>query len=222
MINWVLQNKEWAFSGIGVAMVSFLFVLIKKTLLVKNKKHQNDDKYRVFRNTGNNIGNKNNISGNFAGRDVIVYQDNSKERRDEFVLFLNLKAKKIIREIPKLYKNERAEGYVQEFISLHNKHIEAIKSGNLIYAHELLNEIHDFMSHILAIEVDIAEKELIRMEEIRNSNHYERRSKDILYCIKEKENKTIPKGLSNRFEKVDSLINEYIKETELYKKQLIN
>lgn len=36
MIDWILENKEWIFSGIGIAILSGIFVLIKK-VFVKRK-----------------------------------------------------------------------------------------------------------------------------------------------------------------------------------------
>lgn len=35
-MNWIIENKEWIFSGIGVFILGFIFTIFKK----KNKKNR--------------------------------------------------------------------------------------------------------------------------------------------------------------------------------------
>ncbi len=37
LFNWLSQNKEWVFSGVGLTVITFLFNLLKKKIKVKEK-----------------------------------------------------------------------------------------------------------------------------------------------------------------------------------------
>lgn len=57
MINWILENKEWIFSGIGVMIITFVITLIL------NKKKENSISQNITNGENNSqvINNPNNI-----------------------------------------------------------------------------------------------------------------------------------------------------------------
>ena len=54
MINWFIENKEWVFSGIGVAIISWFFI----------KKHMNQKQVQKSGNNSINIQAGNNLNIN--------------------------------------------------------------------------------------------------------------------------------------------------------------
>lgn len=36
MVEWIISNKEWIFSGLGIAIISAFFAILKQILQKKN------------------------------------------------------------------------------------------------------------------------------------------------------------------------------------------
>lgn len=82
------------------------------------------------------------IDGMIAGRDINVTEVVNDDNREELVDLLEHRAEKVRKELDSHYKYEPVQKYLEEFNSLHEKHIESIKKGNFTVAHETLREIH--------------------------------------------------------------------------------
>lgn len=50
MLDYILQNKEWLFSGIGIAIASWLFTKHKPTTKMKQKSGKNSTNIQVAGN----------------------------------------------------------------------------------------------------------------------------------------------------------------------------
>lgn len=149
MIEWIFKNKEWLFSGIGVTIVSFVLILIKKLIERKGRSMKNNSrKDKEVHNSGIIMGDNINNSGFIAGHDIHVHQDILKEKNDELIKLLCNRADKIRKKLNTFYKYIEVKKYLDEFIDLHNKHINALKSGNIILAHEILCDIHNLSFEI--------------------------------------------------------------------------
>lgn len=93
------------------------------------------------------IGDNNDISGNIAGRDIII-NDTMNERIEELVKLLQYRAEWIEKNVFNKYEYSQIEHFLNMFRSLHEKHIAALNAMNLILAHEILIEIHKISCQI--------------------------------------------------------------------------
>ena len=71
---------------------------------------------------------------------------------DEIIKVLAGRAETINKELSNNFKYAKVQSYLEEFNRLHKKHIEALRKGNFVLAHELLNEIHEISSKLSADE----------------------------------------------------------------------
>ena len=63
-------------------------------------------------------------------------------RSDELIEILNMRASKINHDLSQYYRYANIKEYLDEFNRLHKLHIEALKNGNIVLAHEILVDIH--------------------------------------------------------------------------------
>lgn len=63
-------------------------------------------------------------------------------RIQELISILELRAENIRTQLSQYYDYASVKDYLSKFNELHRKHIDALKSGNLILAHEILSAIH--------------------------------------------------------------------------------
>jgi len=139
MINLLLDNKEWIFSGIGIVCITWFVILIKK-IFINNKKdiepsQKDTSKLKIH------VGDNNKINGNIAGRDIIINSPID-PKINELICILERRAKIIGQKLQSTYSSINTENYLIQFNNLHEKHISALKEGKLILAHEILKEIH--------------------------------------------------------------------------------
>lgn len=134
MIEWILKNKEWVFSGIGVFVITGIAGLLK----IKKK----DGGATVDNSSSVTISGDVNIPGTVAGRDVIIHTINIDSRTDELISILKLRAERIRTQLANHYKYTHVKKYLDKFEKLHSEHISALEKRNLILAHEILSDIH--------------------------------------------------------------------------------
>jgi nucleoside phosphorylase len=70
------------------------------------------------------------------------------DRRGELISILNDRAARIIAQVGKHYRYATPRKYLEEFKSLHERHIECLTRGELVRAHETLREIHELSSRL--------------------------------------------------------------------------
>lgn len=66
-----------------------------------------------------------------------------RSRVDELIAILDIRAARLVRTISRYADNSQIQEYLDEFGSLHQQHIEALKRGQLLHAHEILIQIHE-------------------------------------------------------------------------------
>ncbi|PKM95618.1 MAG: hypothetical protein CVU84_02105 [Firmicutes bacterium HGW-Firmicutes-1] len=109
-----------------------------------NKDKSNANKHEPDSiNSGVIVGDNTNISGNVAGRDIIINNNYHQREIDELVRILDLRTERINNNLSMHFKYAEIKIYLDEFNILHKSHIESLKKGDFIYAHELLTQIHD-------------------------------------------------------------------------------
>jgi len=182
VFEWILKNKEWVFSGIGVIVVGFVISFIKKLFLKRDKQVVDDKKYKKETYKTNNgvvVGDNAYVGGNIAGHDIIINQDFNKKEIEELINIFKLRAENIISLLSTI---DKYKDCLDRFIILHNKHIEALKKGNLVYAHEILRMIdklsmfdyEDGGISYTIIYVDHLESEYESNENQKNNNEVHR------------------------------------------------
>ncbi|PEJ28308.1 hypothetical protein CN689_22395 [Peribacillus butanolivorans] len=78
MIDYVVSNKEWIFSGVGVVFLGFLFKNILKKLFIKKDKLQQANNHKIIKNNFTQKAGDN--SQNIMGNNVKI--TNKKENED--------------------------------------------------------------------------------------------------------------------------------------------
>ena len=61
---------------------------------------------------------------------------------DELILILEQRAEIIVNRLQPFYRYAKVKDYISTFKNLHDRHIESLRNGNVILAHELLGQIH--------------------------------------------------------------------------------
>jgi hypothetical protein len=80
---------------------------------------------------------------------VKVDTDNSlKGRVDELIDILSSRAEVILDTLSEHFKYVKIKSYYDKFKGLHERHIEALRKGNIIHAHEVLTQIHNLSNEI--------------------------------------------------------------------------
>lgn len=148
MWDFILKNKEWIFSGIGVAVVSGLVARFLKLNPKKSIDFIDESDNNIMNVGGVNLDNGSIVSSYVAGRDLIVNSDSLKGKMAELIDILNIRAKSINAKLSKYYKYVEIESYLYEFNSLHEQHIESLRNNNIIKAHEVLISIHELSSRL--------------------------------------------------------------------------
>jgi hypothetical protein len=74
--------------------------------------------------------------------DAITYNP-LKGKVDELIDILSSRAEIIINTLSRHFKYAKVKSYIDQFKSLHNQHIEALRKGNIIHAHEVLIQIYE-------------------------------------------------------------------------------
>ncbi len=77
---------------------------------------------------------------------------------DELIQILNSRAERITRRLSRYFEYAEVQSYIDRFKTLHNQHIEALRKGNLIHAHEVLVQIYE-LSHELECNESWAPRE---------------------------------------------------------------
>lgn len=73
-------------------------------------------------------------------------------RIQELAEILNYRADKVKENLSSYFKYVEVKNYIVRFENLHKRHIESLKKGNIIQAHELLLEIHKLSAELEAKE----------------------------------------------------------------------
>jgi hypothetical protein len=91
------------------------------------------------------IGQNASVSGYVAGRDVVIAFDPIKSRLDELIAILNDRHQKIINGLSEYYHYVEIKTYVDRFNRLHQAHIDSLREGKILLAHEKLVDIHKLL-----------------------------------------------------------------------------
>jgi hypothetical protein len=164
MIEWVSENREWVFSGIGVTAIVFVLAMFKQFL-------KKDKRYPVNKDGTNiSISDKAIIQGSVAGRDLNIYHSTPKIFESNIPLeryrgniqgkFIRLnrtieRAIKELKQRPQFAGAPSVEVQIEFLNTYHEsvKNIEidffsALDSDDLIAAHEALNGLREIaMEH---------------------------------------------------------------------------
>ena len=92
------------------------------------------------------------VSGYVAAGDLVINADVIEDRVDELVEILEHRASLIMEELSRHFKYVRVRKYASRFQELHQQHIRALRKRNLIYAHEILRQIHELSMKMEADE----------------------------------------------------------------------
>jgi hypothetical protein len=86
-----------------------------------------------------NLGSKNYISHSYiAGRDIHI----NKKDQGELIETLKFRAENINRNLKRYYYYVEVAEFLDQFNTLHKKHINALRSNDFLLAHEILSSIH--------------------------------------------------------------------------------
>jgi len=69
--------------------------------------------------------------------------DPFRQRLEELISILEQRASRINAELSRFYRYAAVKKYLTDFENLHRQHVTALRSGNVILAHEILGRIHD-------------------------------------------------------------------------------
>jgi len=105
--------------------------------------------------------------GAWVKGDVTINVDIS-SRADDLVAILEIRAEKIKKYLEKKYKKNSSD-LISQFDSLHREHINQLKAGNFVAAHELLSEIHK-----LSFMTKLEEEKVFRVSYYCQSRKYTR------------------------------------------------
>lgn len=145
MIKWILENKEWIFSGIGIALISSIIFIIKKMVKSKGIK-KNDTKKTV---THIMVGDETRITRDISSKSEITAF--CEKELSELIAIFNFRAIKIRAYLKELSKNDE----LKQFNLLHKKHVEALREKRFILAHEIYCDISEILSDIkIKIAID--------------------------------------------------------------------
>jgi hypothetical protein len=94
------------------------------------------------------------LRNNIIGGDVqfTLISSRADQSLDELCRLLEDRALAINERLQNYFRYTDVARYLKEFNSLHKRHLAALRSGNLIAAHELLIKIHDVSSRLTASE----------------------------------------------------------------------
>ena len=88
------------------------------------------------------VAGSNNMSGNIAGGNLVIQQDKLQDHADELVGILEDRAKDIVKNLQLEYEVD-VKQYLNDFLLLHREHVDALKKGHLVRAHEILKKINN-------------------------------------------------------------------------------
>jgi hypothetical protein len=94
------------------------------------------------------VGRNANVSGYVAGRDLVLAFDPIKGRIDELIAILEQRHDKIMSSLSRYYSNVEVRRALREFDRLHRVHIDSLRQGKLLLAHETLIRIHEVLWHL--------------------------------------------------------------------------
>jgi hypothetical protein len=103
---------------------------------------ENSDISKLNSESSVEIGSSASISGAIAGRDILINYDRLPDRTEELSKILEDRARRINVELEHYFHFVPVQEFLNSFNHLHIRHLEALQQGQLIYAHEILNEIH--------------------------------------------------------------------------------
>ncbi|WP_415878122.1 hypothetical protein [Methylomonas sp. TEB] len=93
-----------------------------------------------------------NAGGIVAGRDVHIQAGSVSARTDELIRMVSLRAQKIAASLAPHYEYATVSSYLSRFQSLHESHVDALRRGSLIEAHEIVCQIHDLSRELQSDE----------------------------------------------------------------------
>ncbi|MFL6674840.1 MAG: hypothetical protein ACJ8LG_16295 [Massilia sp.] len=93
--------------------------------------------------TGISVSVGTNMGGIVVGHGVGFQTQLSGPRTEELIRILELRATRIVEELPPHFDYAPVRKYIVRFRIFHAAHVDALKRGNLIEAHEILRQIHD-------------------------------------------------------------------------------
>lgn len=156
MLEWIIENKEWIFSGAGVAIITFLITLVLR-------------KYRVHPKQQTQTTSPGGVSvqiGDKGTINVMTILDSGKVKSatNELIELLEIRIKKVNQAIKELkdklnddlkhwYDNyshqevtksliKRTIEVEDKFNYLSKKLLQALAEGKIVLAHEVVGEIH--------------------------------------------------------------------------------
>lgn len=98
------------------------------------------------------IGRSVSISGSVAGRDIFINQDRLPDKTEELAKILEYRAVRIKTELAQHFQYTPVQEFLNRFDQLHIRHVDALRQGNIVYAHEILREIHELSYNLQSEE----------------------------------------------------------------------
>jgi len=92
------------------------------------------------------------IAGSVAGRDILVNNDRLPDRAEELARILEDRATRIKAELAQHFHYTPVQDFLNRFEQLHIHHVDALRQGHLVRAHEILNEIHELSKKLQSDE----------------------------------------------------------------------
>ena len=152
MLEWLSENYQWIFSGVGIVSLATVFRLLQA------RRHKNQEPLTsAISDDGHGqrssaiISDGSTINGPVAGRDVVINNTSLDIGTDELISILQLRASNIEELLCQHYHYAPVKKYLSKFSKLHLQHISALQKNNLVLAHEVLIAIYELSS---ALETD--------------------------------------------------------------------
>jgi hypothetical protein len=147
MIEWILQNYQWIFSGIGIAILAGVFRVFQiRKHSIQGRQSAAINDHRDREQSSVIVSDGSTINGTVAGRDTVVNNIFQDIGTDELVSILQLRASKIEDQLSQYYHYAPVTNYLSKFTKLHLQHISALEKNNLVLAHDILTSIYQLSS----------------------------------------------------------------------------
>jgi hypothetical protein len=120
------------------------------------------------------IGKSVSIQGSVAGRDILINNDRLPDRTEELASILEDRASRIKAELVQHFHYTPVQKFLDRFDQLHADHVEALRQGHLVRAHEILNKIHELsfnLQHGSLIEEYVGSEAMEKLVEKLGMNY---------------------------------------------------
>ncbi|MDB4260348.1 hypothetical protein N9856_01335 [Porticoccaceae bacterium] len=128
MLEWISENYQWIFSGVGIVSLAAVFRLLQA------RRHKNKEPltsaisdHRHGQRSSAIISDGSTTNGPVAGRDVVINNTSPDIGTDELISILQLRTSKIEKLLCQHYHYAPVKKYLSKFSKLHLQHISALE-----------------------------------------------------------------------------------------------